>query len=79
MPRIVQETPGFVLTLNLVAAGLGLAFVPAGLKGLRADSVSYLPLHPASLSSEIVLLARADAASPSASNFLAFAAGQAMI
>jgi DNA-binding transcriptional LysR family regulator len=39
-----QEAPRIVSTLNLVAAGLGIAIVPASLRRMRMDGVVYRPL-----------------------------------
>jgi DNA-binding transcriptional LysR family regulator len=74
-PRIVQETSEYVVAINLAAAGLGLAVVPAVLAGLRRDGVVYLPLHATPpLMTEIILVSRAEDPSPVAANFLALAA-----
>ena len=43
-PRIVQQVVEIPAVLNLVAAGLGVALVPASLAMLRADAVSTRPL-----------------------------------
>ena len=43
-PRLGQEAPRIVSTLNLVAAGLGVAMVPASLQHMRVDGVRYCPL-----------------------------------
>lgn len=44
-PRVVQRTPQLSSTVNLVAAALGVAIVPACMRHLRAESVSFLPLR----------------------------------
>ncbi|MBR1157288.1 LysR family transcriptional regulator [Bradyrhizobium sp. JYMT SZCCT0428] len=43
-PRLGQEAPRIVSTLNLVAAGLGVAMVPASLQHMKVDGVRYCPL-----------------------------------
>ncbi|MFD6319472.1 LysR family transcriptional regulator [Methylorubrum thiocyanatum] len=43
-PRIVQEAPQMASTVNLVAAGVGVALVPASMRLLQAPSVSYVEL-----------------------------------
>ena len=43
-PRVGQEAPRIVSTLNLVAAGLGVTLVPASLAGLPLEGVTYRPL-----------------------------------
>lgn len=40
-PRIGQEAPRILSTLNLVAAGLGISLVPASLQRMNMDGVTY--------------------------------------
>jgi len=40
-PRVGQEAPRLASTLNLVAAGLGISFVPASLQRMHIDGVAY--------------------------------------
>ncbi|MFG3756901.1 LysR substrate-binding domain-containing protein, partial [Klebsiella pneumoniae] len=40
-PRVGQEAPRIVATLNLVAAGLGISVVPASLQRMHLDGVVY--------------------------------------
>ena len=44
-PIVGQEAPRIVSTLNLVAAGLGIAIVPASLQRMQMDGVVYRPLR----------------------------------
>lgn len=44
-PQISQEAPRIVSTLNLVAAGLGIALVPASLRRMQMDGVAYRALR----------------------------------
>jgi DNA-binding transcriptional LysR family regulator len=44
-PVVGQEAPRIVSTLNLVAAGLGIAVVPASLARMQMDGVVYRPLR----------------------------------
>jgi len=46
-PRIGQEAPRIVSTLNLVAAGLGISLVPASLERMQMDGVVYRRLRGA--------------------------------
>ena len=46
-PRIVQQVVEVPATLNLVAAGLGVALVPSSIAVTRADSLSICRLDPA--------------------------------
>jgi DNA-binding transcriptional LysR family regulator len=43
-PRIGQEAPRMLSTLNLVAAGLGVSIVPASMQGLHINGVVFSPL-----------------------------------
>lgn len=43
-PRVGQEAPRIISTLNLVAAGLGVSIVPASLQRLQMDGVLYRQL-----------------------------------
>src|SRR5688572_15538304 len=43
-PRVGQEAPRIISTLNLVAAGLGVSIVPASLRRLQMDGVVYRSL-----------------------------------
>ena len=43
-PRVGQEAPRIVSTLNLVAAGLGISLVPESLQRMRMDGVVFLRL-----------------------------------
>lgn len=56
-PRIAQEAPRIVSTINLVAAGLGVALVPASLQRMQMDGVVYRHLRNTSLLRAPLLLA----------------------
>ncbi len=43
-PRVGQEAPRMLSTLNLVAAGLGVSIVPESMQGLHMDGVVFNPL-----------------------------------
>jgi DNA-binding transcriptional LysR family regulator len=45
-PRLGQEAPRITSTLGLVAAGLGVALVPASVSRVRMDGVAYCALAP---------------------------------
>jgi DNA-binding transcriptional LysR family regulator len=71
-PQIVQETPEYVVAINLAAAGLGLAIVPSVMSGLRREGVVYLPLRSTPpLLTEIIVVSRKGDTSPIADDFLA--------
>lgn len=72
--RVVQETPQYIMAINLAAAGIGLALVPAVLTGLRRDGVVYRPLHcQPPLVTEIIVVSRTGDPAPAVGNFLALA------
>ncbi len=72
--RIVQETPEYIMAINLVAAGLGISLVPAVLAGLRNDAVLYKPFQSTPpFRTDIVMVTRAGDPSPIIANFLALA------
>jgi len=56
-PRVGQEAPRIVSTLNLVAAGLGISIVPASLQRMHMDGVVYRRLKGAAQSRAPLLLA----------------------
>ena len=73
-PNVVQETPEYVMAINLVAAGLGIAIVPAALEGLRPDAIVYRPLRTTPrLRTEIIIVSRVEDPSPVVANFLRLA------
>ena len=58
-PRVGQEAPRIVSTLNLVAAGLGVSIVPESLRRLQMDGVVYRELaDSANLSAPLILACR---------------------
>lgn len=70
-PRIVQQTQQVNGLLALVAAGLGLALVPATMRAVRLEGVSYVPLADAEAHLLLAVASRADDASPVLAQFLA--------
>ncbi len=76
--RVVQETPEYIMAINLVAAGIGVALVPSVLSGLRADAVVFRRLCSTPvLRTDIIVVTRAGETSPVVANFLALAAAMA--
>jgi DNA-binding transcriptional LysR family regulator len=58
-PRVGQEAPRIVSTLNLVAAGLGVSIVPESLRRLQMDGVVYRELaDDAHLTAPLILACR---------------------
>ena len=69
-PRLGQEAPRITSTLGLVAAGLGVALVPASISRIAMDGVAYCELLPAERPSVPLHLAtRRGASSPVLRNF----------
>ena len=59
-PRVGQEAPRIISTLNLVAAGLGVSIVPESLRRLQMDGVVYRRLADnAQLTAPLILACRA--------------------
>ena len=63
-PVVVQEATEMLTLVGLVAAGIGVALVPASVAQLRTTGVVYRPLLDASLTTELVLAWRAGNNSP---------------
>jgi len=71
-PRIGQQAPQLSSAVNLVAAGMGVAIVPASLRPLRPDGVLYRPLT-LDWPRAVLGLAVRDATGARAANLLALA------
>jgi DNA-binding transcriptional LysR family regulator len=72
-PRVSQEAPQLTSTLNLVAAGLGVAIVPESLRHLRTNDIAYLRLSGDAPQAALGLASRADRRSVALGNFIAVA------
>ncbi len=64
LPRIRHEVSETSTLVTLVAAGLGVAIVPAPTSALDIAGVRYLPLTPGSLGIDLVVASRRDAPPP---------------
>lgn len=70
-PRIVQEAPRVGSTLNLVAAGLGISFVPQSLCSSHAEGIVYRPLEcDPPLRAPIMLACRKSESSEAVKSFI---------
>ncbi len=69
-PLIAQEAPKSSAIINLVAAGLGVALVPASIAQLAVDGVVYRPVEGANLKASLALAVRNDDGSAVAKAFL---------
>ncbi len=77
-PRIEQEAPRIVATLNLVAASLGVTIVPESLSGMRLEDIVYRPLAvPPRLVAPIRLACRMTDHSVAARRFVSLARREA--
>jgi DNA-binding transcriptional LysR family regulator len=68
-PRIVQQVVEVPAALNLVAAGLGVALVPASMAQLRADAVGICKLAPTAVNGDVYVLWRTADAAPAVATF----------
>jgi DNA-binding transcriptional LysR family regulator len=58
-PRVGQEAPRIISTLNLVAAGIGVSIVPASLQRLQMDGIVYRKLEDTpQLTAPLILASR---------------------
>lgn len=69
-PRVVQEVREMQTALSLVAAGLGIALLPASVRHLHRDGVVYRPLREPAPKTELAVISRREEASPALQNFL---------
>ena len=70
-PRVGQEAPRIISTLNLVAAGLGVSIVPASLRSLQMDGVTYRRLSSSTaLKAPLLLACRRGANSAAVQRFI---------
>jgi DNA-binding transcriptional LysR family regulator len=77
-PNVVQETTQTPVMVGLVAAGLGVALVPAGVRMLRWENVAYVPLTGPRPTTNIVLVWRKDSEEPAVHAFVRHAERVAM-
>jgi DNA-binding transcriptional LysR family regulator len=52
-PRIVQQAPQLSSTINLVAASVGIAIVPARMRHVRPESVAFVKLSAVELHAQL--------------------------
>jgi DNA-binding transcriptional LysR family regulator len=69
VPRITQETPQLSSTINLVAAGMGIAIVPACMSGMRKDSVVFVDVCDLGIKAQLALIFREGETSRTVRNF----------
>lgn len=70
-PHIIQEAPRVSAALNLVAAGMGISFVPASLSSSHTEDVRYRPVKiKPSLTASILLACRKNEGSIAVKDFI---------
>jgi len=69
-PQIGQEAPQLASTVNLVAAGIGIAIVPASMRQLQTQGVTYRPIEGAPIKAALSLTYRDDPLSAAMTEFL---------
>ena len=69
-PRVVQEVREMQTAISLVAAGLGIALLPASVHHLHRDGVVYRPLPDSAPRTELAVVTRKEDAPPALHNFL---------
>ena len=78
MPRVEQEAPRIVSTLNLVASGFGITIVPESLSTMRLEGVAYRPIdRPEQFTAPISLACRIIDHSAAARRFVEVVRGAA--
>ena len=69
-PHVVQEVREMQTALSLIAAGFGVALLPASVRHLHRDGVVYCPLEEPAPRTELTVMSRLDDPSPMLRNFL---------
>lgn len=73
-PRVGQDAPELTTAINFVAAGMGVAIVPACMQHLRPDAVRYLTLAGSGLSAVLGLAHGSENRSETLRNLVTIAA-----
>ena len=70
-PLVVAEVEQMLISINLVAAGVGISLVPASIRELRQEGIAYCPILDApSLIAPLTLVHRRDEARPIVTDFI---------
>lgn len=67
-PRVVQEAPQIASIISLVAAGMGVALVPAALRHMGAEGIAYRPIRGDAPHAQLDMAYRRLDRSPAANN-----------
>lgn len=74
VPHIAHEVESMLTNLLLVAAGVGVTVVPASMRGIHSELITYLELRSSTpLVAPITLLSRHDTRNPAVGKFVALA------
>ena len=68
--QIKQEATEYQTVLGLIAAGIGIAVVPASMKNYSVKDVVYREISGANLSAKMAIAYQKDRLTPEASNFI---------
>ena len=70
-PLVVAEVEQMLISINLVAAGVGISLVPASIREIRQDGIAYCPVMDApSLIAPLTLVHRRGEARPMVTDFI---------
>jgi DNA-binding transcriptional LysR family regulator len=76
-PLVIAEVEQMLISVNLVAAGVGISVVPASIRELRQEGIAYCPIADApSLIAPLTLVYRRSEARPIVTAFVELAASQ---
>ena len=74
-PLVIAEVEQMLISINLVAAGVGISLVPASLREVRQDGIAYCPIRDApSLIAPLTLVHRRGESRPLVTDFIALCA-----
>jgi DNA-binding transcriptional LysR family regulator len=69
-PKVVQEASQMQTILSLVAAGIGVALIPASVRSLRKEDVQYRPLRERTPETGLAIAWRSSETSPALEQFI---------
>jgi DNA-binding transcriptional LysR family regulator len=70
-PLVIAEVEQMLISINLVAAGVGISLVPASLREVRQDGIAYCPVSDApSLIAPLTLVSRRGESRPIVNDFI---------
>jgi DNA-binding transcriptional LysR family regulator len=76
--NVVEEADHIQLNLSLIAMGDGMSLLPESLRSLKRDGVTYLPLRPERIDTELGMVYRRNDDSPALANFVGTAREHAL-